>query len=118
MYCQADIVNALVPGICCARVCPYSPRDSVIDVTFLSVVASLCAQKYSVRSRESSWELHKREDERVCACETVVFRCHTQNLGAHRRMDRGNAAIRARAKSNTRGDRCWVMMRTEDRIAG
>lgn len=56
MYCQADIVNALVPGICRVRVCSYPPCDSVIDITFLSVSlvgVRLCAHR---NTYTSSWE--------------------------------------------------------------
>lgn len=56
MYCQADIVNALVPGICRVRVCSYPPCDSVIDITFLSVSlvgVRLCVHR---NTHTSSWE--------------------------------------------------------------
>lgn len=80
MYCQADIVNALVPGICRVRVCSYPPCDSVIDITFLSV--SLVGVRLSVRI-----EIHIRvrgsraqRDEET----DMRFWFHTQqDLGTH-----------------------------------
>lgn len=116
MYCQADIVNALVLGIRRARVyVPLLPlrfryRRRYLPIRRASVVASLCVHRNTARRVRAGERARGSRDGRktrgyVCVCVCVVFSVpYTTRSSVHTRTDRQNAP--PRAKSNTRGDRC------------
>lgn len=81
MYCQADIVNALVPGIRAARSCMSLPPVRFRYRRYLPIRrpsdASLCAQKYT---REFVGAAARTETER----QTCGFGSTQQDLGTYR----------------------------------
>lgn len=98
MYCQADIVNALVPGICRARSCMSLPPVRFRYRRYLPIrrpSVRLCVHR---NTRAGSWE-PRRETERQTCCVCMCFDSAQQDLGTYCARDRRNTE---RGRSRTR----------------